>query len=402
MIVNKYKISSTLLYWIFFLSFFGYYSILIISLSLGIQDTRVLTMPLRLIIVTLIGSLFLFRARNYSLNKYVVIYFLFTALYGVMLMRELLLGSLDAYYLSVDEIIKFYITFSFIPFVFIANYRMSVGEVSKISNSFLVSGLVFASAVIYFYSKYIGTVSRLASNFVEEQVVSPLILSYCSALIIGIFLCNLVFKNYSTNKRKYLYIIGIVLSAVPFLLGASRGALIALFLSVLVVLFFGAKGRAKIRRFILTVIIGILFVFIDNYFSSGILDRFTTMSTDSQDENSRSFIWKNALDQFFNYPIFGDKLKINNWDGYAHNVFIEVLYTMGVIGAIPFFYLITGGFKISISILKYNKKMAWIAVLFLQSVIQFSFSGNLYIAAWLWLSLAFLISVRNNHKEVIR
>ncbi len=348
-------------------------------------------MPLRLVIIGLLIALIFIKYKRFSFNYLCGVYLLFTIIYFGRLIFEINIGN--TFYIDIPEIFKFYFTFSLIPFISISCFLLTKDNILSLEKAILYSGLLFSVAVIYFYSKYIGVVSRLASNFVEDQVISPLVLSYCSILIFGIFLSNLIFKNFSNKFTRNLYVLGIILSFVPFLLGASRGSLIALFASILFIITFGNLGKVKVRLMISGVFLIIIFIVLDGYFNSGILNRFGDISSQSQDSNSRTFIWKSALNQFANNPFFGDKLKIDNWDGYAHNILIEVLYTTGIFGAIPFLILLISGFKMSIKIIKMDPKLSWVSVMFIQSVFQFMFSGNLYIAAWFWLSLALIISI---------
>jgi O-antigen ligase len=153
--------------------------------------------------------------------------------------------------------------------------------------------------------------------------------------------------------------------------------------------------------FIFFVLIFVL-IYLDSLLQSGLLERFTNTSDDIEkgaNEAIRVEIWKSSIDQFLNNPFFGDKLRVNGWGGYAHNIFIEALQTMGFLGFVPLFILIVNAFKISFSIFRYNKEYAWLSIIFIQAFIQHIFSGAIYTASWLWTSMALLFSINELIKK---
>src|SRR5690606_4793044 len=108
-------------------------------------------------------------------------------------------------------------------------------------------------------------------------------------------------------------------------------------------------------------------------------------------------------------PILGDKLKVDDWGGYPHNIVVEVLQTTGVLGFIPFLILISRALILCFKNFKRNKSYAWVFVIFIQALIQSMFSGAIYTSAWLWTSMAlafsverFLASTNKSSKQQIR
>src|SRR5690606_25305912 len=84
-------------------------------------------------------------------------------------------------------------------------------------------------------------------------------------------------------------------------------------------------------------------IYFDNILDSGLLNRLMATSEAIEEGGSsasRLMIWKSSFNQFLDNPFFGDKLGIDNRSGYAHNFFIEVLQTTGLIGFIPFIFLV--------------------------------------------------------------
>jgi len=194
-------------------------------------------------------------------------------------------------------------------------------------------------------------------------------------------------------------LVGIGLSTVPFFLGASRGSLVALFIPFVLYFFSGKNINFRIRGILSASVVFMGLIYLDSYFQSGLLNRFLgTSEAIERGESSavRIEIWKGAFDQFFNNPVFGDKLRIDKWPfGYAHNLFVEVLQTTGLLGFIPFTVLVFKAWKISFYILRYHKPYFWVAVIFIQSFFMNMFSGAIYTAAWFWSSMALLFAMNN-------
>lgn len=266
--------------------------------------------------------------------------------------------------------------------------------------------IVFCFFTLLLYRQFIGSVGRLSSGAVGEEVISPLILSYCGALIIGVSMIYLITNRKSLNKFSYLLtIIVIVLGVVPFFLGASRGSVLAIFVPFLLLAYCHISLRSFVYYVLGFMILFALFFYLDSYLGSGLIDRIlgTTAAIEQGSSSaSRIDIWNIALNQFFEYPIFGDKLLTNGLDIYPHNLFVELLQSVGIIGAIPFTVLIIKGFLSCMRIFRFYTTYAWVGVFFIQSFMQNMFSGAVYSAAWFWCSLAVVLALEYNLSNVKR
>lgn len=183
----------------------------------------------------------------------------------------------------------------------------------------------------------------------------------------------------------------ILLSVIPFFLGASRGSIFAIIISFLIYFLTEIGKKPLFRTIIITAIVTISIIFLDAYLESGLLGRFKNISNDIELGSSsalRVVLWETALNQFADYPIIGDKLRVNNFEGYSHNIFIEVLQTTGILGFIPFIFLIISAWKKVFFITKNHKEYFWLLVIFIQSFTHHLFSGAIYTGAWLWTSMA--------------
>lgn len=399
--MKKNKIDIALYFGIFFLTFLGYYAILLLLFNLGLSEaSRSVTIPIRLGIVAMLALLFLKNIKHLQPVKGMHWFLLFCFVYLYRLFDDY--NSLELYYMSIPDVLLFFLSFAVIPFIVLSTQPLSKSKLKAMFNALFIGGLLFSALVLFFYSRFIGQVSRLASGTAGESVLSPLALSYSSALVIGVFTFYLLFNKVSFLKR-ILMLVGIGLATVPFFLGASRGALIALGIPFILYFLSGKTIGFKIRSLILLAIIVIGVIYLDQYFSSGLLNRFLGISEAIEtgaSSASRIDIWKASFEQFLNNPIFGDKLKIDGVNGYAHNIILEVLQTTGLMGFIPFIIVIINAWKICLYILKHHKAYFWIPVIFIQAFFMNMFSGAIYNASWFWTSMALLLCLGYSLKKI--
>ena len=148
--------------------------------------------------------------------------------------------------------------------------------------------------------------------------------------------------NAKHEKRKFqkiIYIILILLFVTGILFVTRRGSFLAIML-ILAYIYFDTS-RSKVSRVIL-LIVGILFLL---YFGidkipgmQGMLDKFNRLSGNMM--NGRQNIWEIALDNLWNYPLFGygvGRANVTGGGGSVDNAYIAILVERGIIGTIVFF-----------------------------------------------------------------
>lgn len=392
-------INNNLLFISFLLTFIGYYVILLILFNFNMyESSRLVTIPVRIIITFTLSILF-FKNIAYNKRNFVIPLFIVFSIFYILRIAIDYSDS-EEYHRSISEVFLFFLSFCFIPFISIYKLNLNQERIKTILTAILVSGGLFSILVLFYYGKFLGKVSRLSSNIVGEEVMSPLALSYCSALIIGTLLfysmCNKL-----TKKRSILIIITIILAIIPFFLGASRGSLFSLFVPFILYLFRKNKLNFKIKSVFFLVILIVTFVYLDMYLQSGFIDRLlNTNKAIEKGEGSavRLQIWETSLKQFSNNPIFGDRLGVKGENGYPHNLFIESLQTTGILGFFPFLTLNIMAWKIVIKVLKENIQNFWMVVIFIQAFIMNMFSGSIHTASWYWFSLALVFSLNKTLK----
>lgn len=388
------KLTYRFFYIIFFFSFIGYYSVILLTSNfISLELSRIITIPLRIILLLSLVIVFIINVKKTNALTVNNLFLVFMVVYILRIFVDY--NNESAYYLPFTEVFLYFISFSVIPYLVISKFKLNDRIIHILFNSLLYSGFLFSVLVLIYYGKYVGEVSRLGKGLVEESVLNPLALSYSSVLIISVFSFYLL-QNKLSKVKKGVAIISIILSIIPFFLGASRGALIALLITFLVYLFTSRNVKSIVNISIVSIIFAGSIIFFDGYLNSGLIDRILQTSEDIDNQNSsaeRLVIWENALEQFVNNPFFGDKLAVNNWESYAHNIIIETLQTTGVLGFIPFIIIIIYAWKKVIYIAVNHKNYFWICVIFIQSFVQSMFSGALYVSSWFWMSLAILLAL---------
>lgn len=395
--VKYVKYNSFLFNSVIFLVFLGFYAIILLLFNAGMGDkTRLVTIPVRLLIGVLCGFI-LFRSIKKK-NKQIKWFFLFVLAYFARIIIDYSMA--EYFYISYSNLVFYFISFVIIPFIAISKMDFSKICVKSLFNTFLASSLVFSTLAALLYSKFIGTVGRLSSGTSGEDVVNPLLLSYCATLIIGVLIFYMMYNKTSKKQKVFIYIT-IVLSIVPFFLGSSRGSLFALFFPFIVLMFSSASSKNIFNIALISIVAVVALIFLDDYMGSGLLERFTG-TQDAINSGSESAvrlqIWKQSFEQFLSNMMIGDTLNTKFVNHYPHNIYIEVLQQTGLLGFIPFAILIITAIKYVMYIFKRYPKYGWLTIFFLQAMMQNMFSGALYTATWFWAGMAIVFSLRSSLK----
>jgi len=396
MVFNKYKTYVAAFFGAAFFTFSGYYVLLMVgNNTIGPQLSRYITIPIRIFIILLLITCLMLVGKKKNANQPVFIAFIaFSLLYISRVMLEILKGS--TYHMSNISFLLYFLSFGFLPFILLYLKEDLVLDQKLYKSAILISGVLLAIFTIVFYRDLIGNVSRISLAISkDENYISPLALSYSGSLAMGVALA-LLFTT-KVKKVNRLFLLGTAaLSCVPFFLGASRGSVIALIIPFALFIIYQKNKVKSFYLFIALLFAGFLLVTLSSYFGSSVIDRFTGIGNavdTGSSSASRLNIWEIAFEHFLNNPILGFGLESPETGNYPHNIIVEVLLATGMLGFIPFIYLLIKSFQNALFIFKNTPKSAWIAVIFMQSLIQNMFSGGIYTASWFWFSLAFILAV---------
>ena len=378
-----------LVYIISFFSFSGYYAGLAIMYSLGLGAlSRQYSIPIRIIsAVIMLKILVDYRHRLLPAFKSSVVplFLIFWAYYFLKVFYTEIIAYQDNLARPWEEYIFYPLLFVILPFLtFFAipfhKYR------KEILNALILSGLILGAVCTYLYGPYLlaGGFGRL--NFLTYQtgdsVLSPLAASYAGSLTFVLCIYKLYFeKNIGKGERIYL-LITMVFSTVLFLMGSSRGSVIALVLSLPLILFYSKSRSQKAKFLFLGLLLAPIFFWTVTASGSNIFDRILNTS---QDGGGRIGLWKNALNHFFDYPVFGGLIEIGGI--YPHNFFVELLMSTGIVGGLILIPIIIKGFIIAFSKVKESQFNLFWLILLIQGITQYMFSGSFATATLFFIPL---------------
>ena len=396
MLISKYKIYATAFFAAVFFSFSGYYVLLMLcSNLLGLSYSQYFTIPVRILIIALLFICFMLIGRKEHIKQPVFVAFiLFSLVYVYRIAEETLAGVQN--HMSNGSFLLYYLSFCFLPFLFLFLKKDLSSDLKFYKWAILLSGLILAVLSIVFYRDIIGTVGRISlAVSKDENYISPLALSYSGSLAMGVALLLLLTNTNSKFVKVVLWgIAGI--SCVPFFLGASRGSVLALAVPFVLLILNHRSKLTRIYLLIASVLFSIGVVVLSEQFGSAVIDRFSGIESGISSGSSsavRIDIWRFALNHFADSPFLGSSLEVAETGHHPHNIFIEVLMATGVVGFIPFIFLLGKTTQYSLYIFKHKPELSWVAAIFLQNVIHSSFSGAIYGSSWLFFSMAVILSL---------
>lgn len=382
-----------LIFLISFFSYSGYYAGLAIILSLNLSElSRFYSVPIR-VVMALLMMVIIHKHRNLLYkNKnshYLILFIVFWIFYLLKVLYTESISTNNELMRSWYEYPMFAFLYVIMPFL--AFYSIDFYKYKKIIlNGFISSGFLLGLVSLILYGKYLAQgIGRL--NLVRyqtgEEVLSPLALSYSGALTIVLCIYKFVILK-ERNKLQVLYLIStIVLSFIMFLLGSSRGSVIALMFTLPLFLIY-SPIKQKIGLIVLSIFSTPIVIWALEASGSSI---FTRMGNTVDDKGGgRESLWKDAFFHFIEYPIFGGKIEIGGI--YPHNIILEILMATGILGAILILPVILKGFKLGIENLKYDKTNLFVILIIIQGFTQHLFTAGFYTSTLLFVPLAMVFN----------
>jgi O-antigen ligase len=175
-----------------------------------------------------------------------------------------------------------------------------------------------------------------------------------------------------------------------FLLGSSRGSVVALLLSIpLFIVFFPFKQKVKF------VLVSILLVpiisFAISFTGSSIVERI--LNTKEDKGGGRNVLWDSAINHFSEHPIIGGKIEIGGI--YPHNLILETLMATGVLGLFLILPVIIKGFQLGYRMANINRNNLFVLLIMINGFVQHFFTGGFYTSIMLFTPLALGYSFNN-------
>lgn len=155
------------------------------------------------------------------------------------------------------------------------------------------------------------------------------------------------------KKNNLIYKIVILLLIIGMLMCGKRGQTIALIISLMIG-YYVCHSNKKCNRIVKIVGVAALILFILYIVSffipqiNTVLERFQEQSQKGDFSSGRFFMWGRAWQLFVDKPFFGRGWRYFRYSSYTlvdydvHNVFLQLLVEVGIVGSLPFFAFIIG------------------------------------------------------------
>lgn len=260
-----------------------------------------------------------------------------------------------------------------------------------------------ALLVIFFFSQN----AVMAVEYDESQRVDANVglgsIGYGNVCVSIAIICFVWMRNMQMKKiYKLLLLTLIFVSIVIMLRAASRGPLISLIIVFLFI--FSTRGRNGIWSVFL---IGVFALFIVSTIDhvlqvigsvSPIMQERLSALIYEDDSSGRDVIYSNAIDIFLNNPFLGGKF-VADRGSYSHNMILDVLIGLGIMGGIILIYIIFKDIKITYMHLKRHSPIVILGLLSVQYIMSDMFSGAMYIDTKLIVTMLMLFQVQSTVSE---
>lgn len=380
---------------IFIVSFFifaGYYLGLSILFNSGQSSlSRFYSVPLRILLMLLM-LYYLKENRNKLWNRNFanVLLFYFTILYVIKVLYTESINAPTAH--SWFEYIFYYLSYSLLPFVFFSNVDF-IKYKNIIIEAIVLSGFLLGIIMMIFFKNFLGAsaVGRISNLTYQtgEAIISPIAIAYSGAITVLMCVYKLIYDKNSGIKLLYI-ILTLIVSFVIFFLGATRGALVAVFFGLISFIYFG-NMKQRMLLIALSVIATPFILYGIEATGSAIFDR-TLDSISTGDSSGREILWEEAIREFIKYPIVGGRIEVSGI--YPHNLIIEVLMGTGLVGFVLFMSFLIILFKKGVALIKENHEFLIVFMLFVCGLSLHFFSSSITSAITLFSALGMFNSYK--------
>lgn len=292
------------------------------------------------------------------------------------------------------------------PFLVIAPYfgiqfLSSEKTVKRFINySILVAAvLIIPSFYELFYTSSFADASRFSMYEFSGGVNNPILYGVTFAILLIIIATRIMEEK--GVKIRYLFLI--IPSAYLLIRAGSRGTLVSFFATM--VFYYTIAAKARLRTKLLVSISAILlFSGIYHYVPESTANFYKATLEQRYDPRSSVFqriiMWQQAFSEFKQNPIWGVGLGNSvERSGFPHNIVLETLAELGIIGLFLFLSICYSTTKKAITFIRREKRqglnlsMKISLLLFIFSFIEAMFSGYLTQQTHFFMSIALISSI---------
>ena len=344
----------------------------------------------------------LYQLQNYKTAIFHRGFFLFFSLYSIYILLYISLFRyypLDEMYSVPSSVTDFLIkTLQIVGFILCSPTIINHFNITK----YLLSSIIFCILPSLWYISYVGidTIQTYGSEGYID--IGRLVFAYTNMtiLVLGIIYISRLFNNKWISMS--IAIIIILSTSYILLISTKRGPILWTLVTLFLYYYFKNKSIAKFL--LISLVIGcVIYMNFDFFLTSlaelapksaerimaTIFEGDTAHRFDIEEENESGYII--GINQFLTSPMWGSYFRlITNspiFRGhYPHNIFIEVLITMGILGFLPFLILLRKSFLCMKAMLnnKYTSNYEAFAIFFLTILFHRMTTGSIVLDIQFW------------------
>ena len=356
-----------------------------LCILLHFEDSRPISITFRLLFLLISGALITHRFKTIQVIGCRGFAALALFFWSILLLRLIWDGWVAGVSMvpSASDYLMYGLAVAWIPALAFINSSFEELRLAR-KMTLLVSAISIVAVwwivfVIKAESPWIGRMST--------QVLNPISLGHLSVSFF-LILFTLILDSFDGWRWWRLVL------ASAFLLGgmlttamaASKGPVLAFVLcTFLLSIYWNRKPlvlRIGLAFSVCGLLLGILWVVNQNTIYKPII-RVTGVSQDASNA-IRSDLLRNSVEQALGAPILGSALVEKNSRTYPHNILIESFLAGGVISGICMMILIAIGVGSALKSVRGHSESAWVAILYLQYLIDSMLSGALFLSPHFW------------------
>ena len=390
---------------------FGFPLVSTLPVFLGV-DSRPISMAYRAVVAVaaiIVLGLALTRTRGFIRTGHVV---LVLALMVLLILRVAWDSSLSSLPLDFnwDEMWLFMLGATFLPAAaFLARTDPETLELAQCWALRLgvFAGLSIAAAAVVALRDVV-TFLRL-----DTGVLNPISIGHAGVSLFVLLLLRPPVAADQSSTRRFRRVagtgLGLLLAAILMLASGSKGPIVAWFVVMLAWLFTLARASVRAGRGLqgvalpiaLLLVLPLIVLAVNAVTPLPVVDRFLDISQD-QSTSERVRLLTQALGQFEESPLLGSSVFEYESRLYPHNVIVEALMVGGVVVLVPLLMLLYENLRTAIGCLAQVCKERWLALLYLQYLVNVMFSGSLFSSVQFWTTSVAMLGLASGSAAVDR
>lgn len=216
----------------------------------------------------------------------------------------------------------------------------------------------------------------------------------------------LLFKRRTNFVKTFLIVVILIFSFFVMMRAGSRSPVLAL--TVILLFWIFARGKnIVLGTFIIAVIASLILIFLEPILSfmgnfSPVIESRLRLAIFEQYSGGRDHLAEDAINIFLDSPLIGKQFALfDNYGGfiYSHNIILDALMGLGIIGGSSMIYFLWRSLKRSYSLIKYDDAHTWIFLILIQQIVLNMFSGAFYYNQLLNGLLVFVLLYKSRDKE---